>query len=272
MTLSTCLACRRQGVAFDKDGTLTLPYAESVYPDLRHSLDACRAAFGGKVVLFSNSAGLFQFDPEGDVPTIASSHSLVEAMFHYTDNGDTCAGEVAARLEQELGIPVLRHAEKKPAGSAAELEAFFGCVQVCINQGICCCCTACERQHMSVLKRRPAEPSGAAPYTLLQARHMLRRCPADRLVMVGDRYLTDVVYGNKNGMLTVYCSALSTEGEPTTVRLARRIEERYVDNWRNRGIVPPVHSLVPSEELLATFTRSAVGGAGTDAQETLLAS
>ena len=35
-------------------------------------------------------------------------------------------GEVAARLEQELGIAVLRHSEKKPAGSAADLEAHFG--------------------------------------------------------------------------------------------------------------------------------------------------
>ena len=60
--------CCCQGVAFDKDGTLTLPYAESVYPDLQESLQTCRAAFDGKLALFSNSAGLFQFDPEGGTP------------------------------------------------------------------------------------------------------------------------------------------------------------------------------------------------------------
>lgn len=30
-------------------------------------------------------------------------------------------------MEGELGIPVLRHSEKKPAGGAADLEAYFGC-------------------------------------------------------------------------------------------------------------------------------------------------
>ena len=83
--------------------------------------------------------------------------------------------------------------------------------------------------------------------------------------MVGDRYLTDVVYGNRHGMLTVHCSALSTEGEPTTVRLARRIEERYIGNWQNRGIVPPQHGLVASAEVLSAFTRPMVHDTGTAA-------
>lgn len=30
-------------------------------------------------------------------------------------------------MEAELGIPVLRHSEKKPAGGAQDLEAHFGC-------------------------------------------------------------------------------------------------------------------------------------------------
>jgi hypothetical protein len=33
---------------------------------------------------------------------------------------------VAEKLERELGVAVLRHSEKKPAGGAADLEAFFG--------------------------------------------------------------------------------------------------------------------------------------------------
>ena len=60
--------CCFQGVAFDKDGTLTVPYCDTVRSDLQPALDACSAAFGGKVVLFSNSAGLFQFDPQGGNP------------------------------------------------------------------------------------------------------------------------------------------------------------------------------------------------------------
>jgi phosphatidylglycerophosphatase GEP4 len=36
------------------------------------------------------------------------------------------AGEEAAALEAALGIPVLRHRDKKPAGGCAELEQLFG--------------------------------------------------------------------------------------------------------------------------------------------------
>ena len=37
------------------------------------------------------------------------------------------AGEVAEKLEAALGIPVLRHTEKKPAGGPQDLERHFGC-------------------------------------------------------------------------------------------------------------------------------------------------
>ncbi len=39
--------------------------AGQVHPELQKSLEECKKAFGGKVCLFSNSAGLQQFDPEG---------------------------------------------------------------------------------------------------------------------------------------------------------------------------------------------------------------
>lgn len=35
--------------------------------------------------------------------------------------------------------------------------------------------------------------------------------------MIGDRYLTDVVYGNRNGMFTVRLKAFDLNGEPTSV-------------------------------------------------------
>ena len=41
------------------------PYSLELHPHARDSLAACRAAFDGKLVLYSNSAGLQQFDPEG---------------------------------------------------------------------------------------------------------------------------------------------------------------------------------------------------------------
>ena len=35
--------------------------------------------------------------------------------------------------------------------------------------------------------------------------------------MIGDRYLTDVVYGNRNGLFTIRPAPLTLEGEPSAV-------------------------------------------------------
>ena len=43
------------------------------------------------------------------------------------------------------------------------------------------------------------------------------RCDASEVVMIGDRYLTDVVYGNRNGLFTVRTKAFDLNGEPTSV-------------------------------------------------------
>lgn len=45
------------------------------------------------------------------------------------------------------------------------------------------------------------------------------RCKAEQLIMVGDRYLTDVVYGNQNGMFTIRPAPLTLTGEPSMVRM-----------------------------------------------------
>lgn len=55
-----------QGCVLDKDNTLTHPYSSQVAPQLVLSLERCQKAFEGRLVLFSNSAGLQQFDPEGE--------------------------------------------------------------------------------------------------------------------------------------------------------------------------------------------------------------
>ena len=44
------------------------------------------------------------------------------------------------------------------------------------------------------------------------------RCPSSKLIMVGDRYLTDIVYGNRHGMLTIRPRPLTAEGENLSVR------------------------------------------------------
>lgn len=41
------------------------PYQLQLHPHAKASLEECRRAFGGRLVLYSNSAGLQQFDPDG---------------------------------------------------------------------------------------------------------------------------------------------------------------------------------------------------------------
>lgn len=88
-----------EGCIFDKDNTLTEPYKLELQPSAAISLDECQKIFRGKVVLYSNSAGLEQFDPDG---------------------------AEATSLESALGIPVLRHREKKPSGGPEDVEKYFG--------------------------------------------------------------------------------------------------------------------------------------------------
>lgn len=54
-----------KGCVFDKDNTLTEPYAVGVHETLEASLQDCMKAFDGHVALLSNSAGLQEFDPKG---------------------------------------------------------------------------------------------------------------------------------------------------------------------------------------------------------------
>ncbi|KAK9150778.1 hypothetical protein Syun_009087 [Stephania yunnanensis] len=189
-----------QGVVFDKDNTLTCPYSLAVWTPLVESLEQCRSVFGGNVVIFSNSAGLDQYD----------------------------VGDLKARdIEKAVGIHVIRHGVKKPAGTAEDIEKYFG-------------------------------------------------CPSSVLVMVGDRHFTDIVYGNRNGFLTILTEPFSLAQEPFIVRqlhheeevdkreddniglvqlrcprrgpccvtAVRKLEKSLVNNWYQKGCRPTNHSLL----------------------------
>ena len=144
---------------FDKDNTLTVPYADAIHPPVAEALAECVSVFGAEnVAVLSNSAGLEQYDP---------------------------TGAVADALEAALGIGFVRHASKKPAGGAAALVDRFGCA-------------------------------------------------TDEMVMIGDRYLTDVVYGNRHGMLTVRCAPFTDAGESRAIGAAKWIEAFAVARWRRK--------------------------------------
>jgi len=168
-----------RGVVFDKDNTLTAPYAPALWPPLAAAFDQCRAAFPpGALAIYSNSAGLKEYDPDG-----------VDAR------------AIEAAIE---GVHVIRHDTKKPGGAAKEIESYFG-------------------------------------------------CSASNLVMVGDRYFTDVVYGNRNGFLTVLTEPLNFANESYIVKRVRKLEAYIISYWYKKGHKPIEHPLIPDARKIVKF-------------------
>ena len=91
-----------RAVVFDKDNTLTAPYALNVHQRAAAGLERCLAGFGPEnVAILSNSAGTH--DDEG-----------------YRE---------AEEIERALGISVVRHYSKKPSGAHELLTHWGGSVR-----------------------------------------------------------------------------------------------------------------------------------------------
>ena len=99
--------------------------------------------------------------------------------------------EDAKQIENDLGIPVLRHDRKKPGGIDEVLQ-YFGC--------------------------KPEE-----------------------LVMFGDRIFTDVVFGNRYGMLTIHSALLIEEGDNKAAAKIRKYELPLIRKWIEEGKTAPTH-------------------------------
>ncbi len=79
------------------------------------------------------------------------------------------------------------------------------------------------------------------------------------MVFIGDRLLTDVVFGNRHGMLTVRVAPLTSKGEPPGVLLARRVEEACVGRWVANGVKAPQHPLLPAGAGCMPYVRDPAG-------------
>ncbi|RLM93729.1 hypothetical protein C2845_PM08G28160 [Panicum miliaceum] len=177
-----------RGVVFDKDNTLTAPYAPALWPPLAAAFDQCRAAFPpGALAIYSNSAGLKEYDPDGvDARAIEAAIEGVHVCSWYWPNG------------------YIANYTKKPGGAAKEIESYFG-------------------------------------------------CSASNLVMVGDRYFTDVVYGNRNGFLTVLTEPLTFANESYIVKRVRKLEAYIISYWYKKGHKPIEHPLTSDARKIVKF-------------------
>ena len=91
-----------------------------------------------------------------------------------------------------------------------------------------------------VLRRRHKKPRG------FESVRQHFQCDGTALLMVGDRYLTDVVFGNLHGMLTVHTEQLTTAGDNRVAQTMRRVEDWLVARYDRRGLRAPPHPLALS--------------------------
>lgn len=166
-----------KGVLFDKDNTLTVPYANEIHPNIQKVFSRFKALFGDCLAVLSNSAGTQ--DDRG-----------------YQD---------AETIEKLLGISVIRHRRKKPS-CVDEVIAYFAC------------------------------------------------SPTD-LVICGDRVFTDIVFGNRYGMLTILTDIFTEDGDNPSGARARRYERPLLEKWLSSGIMPPAHKRYHSDICLITKKR-----------------
>jgi len=161
--------CGFRAVLFDKDNTLTEPYARSMPLDVKATIEECVELFGkDRVGIVSNSAGSSDDSPP-----------------RYPE---------ACSLEADLGIKILHHGGKKPEKKViTAAEDAFGCV-------------------------------------------------AQDMIMVGDRYLTDIMFGNMHGLLSVYTHPLcDSSRDPATVKVLRPPESWLVQSQIALGKTAPTH-------------------------------
>jgi len=90
---------------------------------------------------------------------------------------------------------------------------------------------------VSVLRHDQKKPSGIDAVT------GYFNCPPEELVMVGDRILTDIVFGNRYGLLTVHTQLLTQANDNKAASATRDWEQALLDGWKEQGINPPGHKL-----------------------------
>ena len=221
--------CR--GVVFDKDNTLTAPYANEVYPRLAGALRSCVQTFGAeRVAVLSNSAGTPD-DPGGVAADTLQVGVRVEVrvrvrVSHLPLLHRLAAGGPTASAAPQPSTPTLtlRGIAGDRAPSLASLSPNLGLApQAALG--------------VHVLRRRHKKPRGFESVR----KHF--GCDGTELVMVGDRYLTDVTFGNLHGMLTVHTEQLTTVGDNRVAQQMRRIEDWLVARYVRQGVRAPPHPL-----------------------------
>jgi len=65
----------------------------------------------------------------------------------------------------------------------------------------------------------------------------------NQIVMIGDRLLTDTLFGNKAGMLTIHTGILTLKGDNFPAIVARFLENKLLNHYTRKGVTAPIHPL-----------------------------
>lgn len=78
--------------------------------------------------------------------------------------------------------------------------------------------------------------------------------PAHEIAFVGDRVLTDVIFGNRNGNLTIWTNKVITEeGDNKAALVLRRLEYHLIKFLQKMNVQPPPHPLMKRYNSMHTF-------------------
>jgi len=186
---------------------LLLPHLS--LPTLNHLQPATLKAAGVRGVLLDKDNTITA--PYRDEPHPEAQRGLALLLQHFpgrvailSNSAGTAdfdpRGAEAERLESALGVPVLRHTAKKPmpgADDLAEVLAHFNAQPAAAQPA--------QLPPQSLLAEGRQEQAGSGEEGLLRP---------DELCVVGDRLLTDVLFGNLHGLLTVHLTTtLSLTGD-----------------------------------------------------------
>lgn len=145
-------------VVFDKDNTLSLTYVDELHASAREAITQSRSVFGSHgLAILSNSVG----------------------------SCDDVGYASALTTERSMGLPVIRHANKKPGCLPEVLQHFSG--------------------------------TGLLP-----------DLQPHEICMVGDRVLTDVLFANLHGMLSILVRPISIVTDHPVAVLIRALETRLL--------------------------------------------
>ncbi|CAI2167443.1 20398_t:CDS:10 [Funneliformis geosporum] len=71
------------------------------------------------------------------------------------------------------------------------------------------------------------------------------------IAVIGDRMFTDVLFGNLNGMFTIFTrNIISEQRDNFMAAMVRRVEYRILDYYVSKGIKPPFHQFLKKEDII----------------------